>query len=163
MATVLRREIPGAALLLMPALFQGCSMQCFGLRPESPARIRSRNAALLHWAGSGDICWLLGPAQCVTQCVIHWEGLIKQPHVTQIRGTEAFAEFARQLFRQTGQQFLAIGSTMLAALFEFDDVPADFQQVCTSSMSTARRAPQRGKQGDRSCEFPSRYHDLTVH
>ena len=67
----------------------------------------------------------MGPAQFVTQCVTLWKCLIKKPHITQIRGIEAFTKLRRKCFRQNWQQPFSISCTLCSSLLEFNDMPSN--------------------------------------
>ena len=63
----------------------------------------------------------------MTQCVTFWKAQVKAAHIAQITSIEAFPELPRQLFRQLLQLLFAVSGALLALLFIFLVLSAQFE------------------------------------
>jgi hypothetical protein len=68
---------------------------------------------------------IVSPTQFMTQCVTNWKSLIKEPHVTEVGGIEAFSELGDQGGGQGLHEAAPVLGPARAALLEHDDVTPD--------------------------------------
>ena len=74
-------------------------------------------------------CLMNREGEFIRQCLMHsvgWPAEANVAHLLEIDHAETSPESGRKICRQAFEQLLSITRTALAALFEFDDAPADF-------------------------------------